>query len=66
MSRNLILRLGAGVSVNADDEDGLDKALMELIKSPRSRWNGEARKKWVSAHTREVLANELFEILEQL
>ncbi len=68
---DLVTRLGAGIFVEAGNSQGLDFALsrlLDMLSTPEfsSHWSGQQRQAWVKLNSREILAQELFNRLDQL
>lgn len=63
---HLMRELKAGVMVPVNEPDALERALLKLQSTSASRWCAPARDEFLKTHTREVLAKNLFDILERL
>ncbi|MEQ8396050.1 glycosyltransferase [Thalassobaculum sp.] len=62
----LVDRLGAGLHVEAGDENGLADALGALSRASASDWNTEHRRAWAHDHTRRRMARAFFDRLAEL
>lgn len=63
---HLMRELKAGVMIPVNDPDTLEQALLMLENTSASKWRTPARDEFLKTHTREVLAKNLFDILERL
>lgn len=63
---SLVRQLDAGLHATAGDPASLAAALKAAASTPSSAWNGQARRDWAAAHTRQRLAGEFFGHLSNL
>lgn len=62
----LVSRLQAGIVVPEGDAAALGDALETLLTADRAIWNGEPRRSWLRAHTREMQARRMLALFETL